>query len=87
MKTVLYPFRPDEPIVALVRDFLIISPHIAGAGSSGYPQQRALFGRTWRASPRARRCAMSALFPGAERTCREPQRRPRGVPGTIGDTI
>jgi phosphoglycerate dehydrogenase-like enzyme len=37
------PLPPASPLWALPN--LIISPHVAGGGSSGYPQQKALFGK------------------------------------------
>jgi phosphoglycerate dehydrogenase-like enzyme len=40
--TEVEPLPPSSPLWGLPN--VIISPHIAGAGSSGYPQQKALFG-------------------------------------------
>jgi phosphoglycerate dehydrogenase-like enzyme len=37
------PLSPASPLWDLPN--VIISPHVAGAGSSGYPQQKTLFGR------------------------------------------
>jgi phosphoglycerate dehydrogenase-like enzyme len=41
--TAVEPLAPTSPLWDLPN--IIISPHIAGGGSNGYPQQRALFGK------------------------------------------
>jgi phosphoglycerate dehydrogenase-like enzyme len=41
--TEIEPLGPASPLWDLPN--IIISPHVAGGGSTGYPQQKALFGK------------------------------------------